>query len=218
MSNFVKYKDVIYIHCFGVNDQYNLSSNQGRFSSNGLKLNSKVFRFNLCSDLYSLKLSKHAKLQILQLVAPAYYDSTVTNDYSLLRIRTSTECKTWDSFRKSIGYPIIYKNTTNKNPETFTPSIESYISIGSNFLSNGYIEFEIEHPNEGSNDIDFTQSRNNAFYIYFKIVDVETETTQDNNLAPQNINDSVVRNGHNIGNDIPKLRDRIYINIHVFIS
>ena len=66
MSNFVKYKDVIYIHCFGVNDQYNLSSNQGRFSSDGLKLNSKVFRFNLCSDLYSLKLSKHAKLQILQ--------------------------------------------------------------------------------------------------------------------------------------------------------
>ena len=88
--------------------------------------------------------------------------------------------------------------------------MESYISIGSNFLSNGYIEFEIEHPNEGSNDIDFTQSRNNAFYIYFKIVDVETETTQDNNLAPQNINDSVVRNGHNIGNDIPKLRDRMF--------
>ena len=160
--------------------------------------------------MYSLKLSKHAKLQVLQLVAPAHYDTTVTNDYSLFRIRTSTECKTWDSFRKGIGYPIIYKNTTNKNPETFTPNMESYISIGSNFLSNGYIEFEIEHPNEGSNDIDFTQSRNNAFYIYFKIVDVETETTQDNNLAPQNINDSVVRNGHNIGNDIPKLRDRMF--------
>ena len=208
MDKFIKYKDVIYIHCFGVNDEYNLSSNKGRFTSNGLKLNSKIFRFSVGPDLYTLKLSKNAKFQLLQLTVPAYYDSTVTNDYSLCRIRTSTECKTWDSFRKGTGYPIIYKNTTNHNPETFTPSMESLISIGTNFLSNGYIEFEIEHPNEGSNDVDFTQSRNNAFYIYFKIVDIEDEQTQDLNLAPFNRNDGTVYNAHNNGNSIPTLRDR----------
>ena len=43
--------------------------------------------------------------------------------------------------------------------------MESLISIGTIFESNGYIEFEIEHPNEGSNDVDFTQSKNNAFFL-----------------------------------------------------
>ena len=211
MSIFVKYKDVIYMHCFGTSDTYNVSENQGRYSSNGSKLNSKVFRFNTTTDLYSLKLSKNAKLQVIQLMMPEYYDANLNNnDYSLLRIRASTECKIWDSFRKGVGYPIIYKNTGNLTVETFTPSIESYISIGSNFLSNGYIEFEIEYPNESTTDVNFTVSKNNAFYIYFKIVNIEDEQTSDVNLAPLNINESAVRNGHNIGNDIPKLRDRMF--------
>jgi hypothetical protein len=107
-----------------------------------------------------------------------------------------------------VEYPIIYKNTGNLKIETFTPSIESYISISSNFLSNGFIEFEIEYPNETTADVNFTVSKNNAFYIYFKIVDIEDEKTQDINLAPLNINDSVVSNGHNVGNQIPNLRDR----------
>ena len=105
MSNFVKYKDVIYMHCFGTSDAYNVSANQGRFSSNGSKLNSKVFRFNTTTDLYSLKLSKNAKLQVIQLMMPEYYDVNLNNnDYSLLRLRATTECKMWDSFRKGVGY------------------------------------------------------------------------------------------------------------------
>lgn len=209
MSKFVKYKDVIYIHCFGVNDQYNSSSNQGRFSSNGSKLNSKAFRFNIGSDLYNLKLSKNAKLQVLQLMMPEYYDLNVNNnDYSLLRLRCFSECKIWDSISKGLGFPIIYKNTGNLKIETFTPSLESFISISNNFLSKGFIEFEIEYPNETTNDVNFTQSKNNAFYIYFKIVDIEDETTNDINLAPLNINDYVINNGHNIGNKVSKVRDQ----------
>ena len=57
----------------------------------------------------------------------------------------------------------------------------------------------MEHPNEGSQDIDFTNARNNAFYICFKIVDVEDEQTQDRTLAPLSINDEMVKYGHNIG-------------------
>jgi hypothetical protein len=62
--------------------------------------------------------------------------------------------------------------------------MESCISINPNFLNAGYIEFELEYPNEGSADIDFTNARNNPFYIHFKIIDVEDEQTQDLNLAP----------------------------------
>jgi hypothetical protein len=36
MTHFVKYKDIIYIHCFGPNDDYS-TTNKGRYSSNGLK-------------------------------------------------------------------------------------------------------------------------------------------------------------------------------------
>ena len=54
MTHFVKYKDIVYIHCFGPNDEYS-GSNKGRYSSNGLKMNSKIFRFNLGTDLYNIK-------------------------------------------------------------------------------------------------------------------------------------------------------------------
>jgi hypothetical protein len=33
-----------------------------------------------------------------------------------------------------------------------------------------YIEFELEHPNEGSQDIEFTNTSNNAFYIHLKLL------------------------------------------------
>jgi hypothetical protein len=207
MTNFIKYKDVIYIHCFGPNDEYS-ALNKGKYSNNGLKMNSKIFRFNLGSDLNSLKLSKNAKFQLLFLTMPAYYDTTAYSDFSLLRLRTPTECKIWDSYKKTFGYPIIYKQSTAHIPENYVPSIDNYISINSNFISNGYIEFELEHPNEGSQDIDFTNAKNNAFYIHFKIVDIEDEQTQDRTLAPLAINDGTINYGHNIGNSIPLLRDR----------
>jgi len=206
MSNFVKYKDIIYIHCFGPNDEYS-ATNKGRYSSNGLKMNSKIFRFNLGTDLYNLKLSKNAKFQLLFLTVPGYYDTTTYSDFSILRLRTSTECKIWDSYKKSFGYPIIYKQSTAHVPENYVPNMESYISINSNFLNSSYIEFELEHPNEGSQDIDFTNAKNNAFYIHFKIIDIEDEQTKDLNIAPLLINDDIISYGHNKGNLISKLKD-----------
>ena len=207
MTHFVKYKDIIYIHCFGPNDDYS-SLNKGRYSSNGLKMNSKVFRFNLGTDLYNLKLSKNAKFQLLFLTIPGYYDTTTYSDFNIIRLRTATECKIWDSYKKSFGYPIIYKQSTAHVPENYVPNMESFISINSNFFNSGYIEFELEHPNEGSQDIEFTNSRNNAFYIHFKIIDVEDEETNDRTLAPLMINDETVNYSHNKGNFISKLRDR----------
>ena len=208
MERFVKYKDVVYIHCFGPNDEYS-ASNKGRYSSNGLKMNAKVFRFNLGTDLYNLKLSKNAKFQLIFLTVPSYKDSpTAYTDYNIIRLRTATECQIWDSYKKSFGYPIIYKNSTSVSPETYVPNMETYISINPNFLNAGYIEFELEYPNEGSADIDFTNARNNPFYIHFKIIDVEDEQTQDLNLAPLLKNDDIINYGHNKGNHIPMLRDR----------
>jgi hypothetical protein len=44
---------------------------------------------------------------------PECFDVNINNiDFSLLRLRATTECKIWDSFRKGIGYPT-YINTGN---------------------------------------------------------------------------------------------------------
>jgi hypothetical protein len=162
----------------------------------------------LGTDLYNLKLSKNAKFQLIFLTVPSYKDSpTAYTDYNIIRLRTATECKVWDSYKKSFGYPIIYKNSTSVSPETYVPNMETYISINPNFFNAGYIEFELEYPNEGSADIDFTNARNNPFYIHFKIIDVEDEQTQDLNLAPLLKNDDIINFGHNKGNHIPMLRD-----------
>ena len=78
-------------------------------------------------------------------------------------------------------------------------------------MSNGFIEFEIEYPNESLTDVSFTQSKNSTDNVYFKIVGLQTETAQDTNLAPLHINDSVVSIGHNVGNQIQTLRDWEFI-------
>ncbi len=53
------------------------------------------------------------------------------------------------------------------------------------------------------------QLKNNAFYIHFKIVDIENEETQDRTLAPLAINDETIYYGHNNGNLISKLREAL---------
>ncbi len=80
-----------------------------------------------------------------------------------MRLRTATECKFQDTYKISFGYPIIYKQSTAHVPENYVSNMESYISINSSFFDSGYIEFELEHPNQGSQDIEFTNTRNNAF-------------------------------------------------------
>ncbi len=63
-------------------------------------------------------------------------------------------------------------------------------------MNAGYIEFQLEHPNEGSQDIEFTNSRNSAFYIHFKMIDVEDEEIQDRTLAALVIDDATIIFGH----------------------
>ena len=119
------------------------------------------------------------------------------------------ECMIWDSYKKTTGYPIInklYDNETTNYYINYQPSFENSISINSNFLNSGYIEFEFEFPGVAT-DIDFTDVNNKSFYIHFKIVDIEDEQTQDNTLAPLLINDQTINYGHNKGNMVSRLKD-----------
>ncbi len=104
---------------FGPNDECS-SINKGRYSSNGLRMNSKIFRFNLGSDLNSLKLSKNAKFQLLFLTMPSYYDTTAYTDFSILRLRTATECKMWDSFNFFLDIQLYINNLLHNFLKLYT--------------------------------------------------------------------------------------------------
>jgi hypothetical protein len=100
------------------------------------------------------------------------------------------------------------KSSSEFSTEYFTknyPIKEQQANKAIRFLRD---KFELEYPNEGSADIDFTNARNNPFYIHFKIIDVEDEETNDRTLAPLMINDETVNYSHNKGNFVSKLRDR----------
>ena len=59
------------------------------------------------------------------------------------------------------------------------------INIRSNFLSNGYIDIELECPSLTSTATDFlTSSPLSNFYINLVIVDEDLERTYDTVLAP----------------------------------
>ncbi len=59
------------------------------------------------------------------------------------------------------------------------------INIPSNFLSNGYIDMELECPSQTTIAIDYIiGSPLSNFYINLVIVDEDLETTNDTILAP----------------------------------
>ena len=58
-------------------------------------------------------------------------------------------------------------------------------SIPSNFLSNGYIDIELEGPSQTSAEIDYiTSSPLSNIYINFVIIDEDLELTNDTVLVP----------------------------------
>ena len=90
----------------------------------------------------------------------------------ILRLRTSTECKIWDSCKKTTGYPIInklYDNATTNYYINYQPSFENSISINSNFFNSGYIEFEFEFLGVAT-DIDLVMLIINHFIFTLKLL------------------------------------------------
>ena len=60
------------------------------------------------------------------------------------------------------------------------------VNVPSNFLSNGYIDIEIECPSQKTTDIDFTTgSPLNNFFLNLVIIDEDLERTYDTVLAPK---------------------------------
>jgi hypothetical protein len=156
-------------------------------SVSGIFTNSKRMRFSLNNSLNDVKLSQNAKCVLESCHIPNI--TNMTGNSVLLRINASSEYKTFDTSKKLNGNPIILSTIVHpaaqSNNLIYNASDMFYsVNVSSNFLSTGYIEFELECPNASSN-IDFiTNNPLRNFYISLVIVDIDPELTKDLTLAP----------------------------------
>ena len=58
------------------------------------------------------------------------------------------------------------------------------INVPSTFLSQGYIDMELECPSQNTTNVDFAYSNLLSFYVNLVIIDEDPEITKDLTLAP----------------------------------
>jgi hypothetical protein len=172
------HKNFVKISVFGDDDIWATNSNSVYRVDTSLN-NCKRMRFNFNGCLNSVKLSKNARLILESLFIP-----TITNlsNYINIRVVTSTEDTNLDTNKFNTGNPILI--TTRANTMVYNNS-EYFcnINVPSTFLSQGYIEIELECPVVTA-AVDFTTSGSlRPFYMTFVIIDQDEEETKDPNIA-----------------------------------
>ena len=172
------HKNFVKISVFGDDDIWATNSNSVYRVDTSLN-NCKRMRFNFNGCLNSVKLSKNARLILESLFIP-----TITNlsNYINIRVVTSTEDTNLDTNKFNTGNPILI--TTRANTMVYNNSeLFCNINVPSTFLSQGYIEIELESPFVTA-AVDFTTSSSlRPFYMTFVIIDQDEEESQDPNIA-----------------------------------
>ena len=175
---YIVHKNFVKISVFGDDDTW-ISNSNSVYRIDGTLNNCKRMRFNFNGSLNNVKLSKNARLILESLFIP-----TITNlvNYINVRIVTSTEDTNLDSGKFSTGNPILI--TTRANTMVYNNSeLFCNINVPSTFLSQGYIEIELESPVVTA-AVDFTTSSSlKPFYMTFVIIDQDEEESQDPNIA-----------------------------------
>ena len=172
------HKNFVKISVFGDDDTW-ISNSNSVYRIDGTLNNCKGMRFNFNGSLNNVKLSKNARLILESLFIP-----TITNlvNYINVRIVTSTEDTNLDSGKFSTGNPILI--TTRANTMVYNNSeLFCNINVPSTFLSQGYIEIELESPVVTA-AVDFTTSSSlKPFYMTFVIIDQDEEESKDPDIA-----------------------------------
>ena len=172
------HKNFVKISVFGDDDTW-ISNLNSVYRIDGTLNNCKRMRFNFNGSLNNVKLSKNARLVLESIFIPS-----ITNlvNYINVRVVTSTEDTNLDSGKFNTGNPILI--TTRANTMVYNNSeLFCAINIPSTFLSQGYIEIELESPVVTA-AVDFTTSSSlKPFYMTFVIIDQDEEESQDPNIA-----------------------------------
>ena len=187
MVKFYRYKQVARITLFGnddllLNDPNSIykSSLRGGFHTD--EINTKLLRFKIDGNLQNLQLSNNCKLVLESIYLPNLNDY-VGNVFGQKRNLGNTSLRmkgvnndTFDSMN-TYGNTLIF--TYNNRLDTFfntNPEKLYNFNISSNFLRNGFIEFEIIYDMVNGENLNNTHIRSLAFFqISFVIYDENEE-------------------------------------------
>ena len=156
--------------------------------SSGIVTNGKRMRFDLKGQLGDVILSRNARAILEMACIPSF--SNASGQTAVLRIITPTQDKVFDTKKFLNGNPILFSmplSSTANTLNTLYNATEFFynINVPSNFLSNGYIDCELEIPAQTTSAVDFiTNNPLKNLYINLVIVDEDLEITNDTILAP----------------------------------
>ena len=185
----ITYKQISRLQLFWDETIYNSSQYQYYTSGPSNVINSMKMRFDLKGVLSNVILSRNARAIVEMACIPSI--TNMAGQTVIVRLCTSTQDKIFDSKKNISGNPILFCmaiNGTVSTLNTLYNTSESFcnVNVPSNFLSNGYIDIEIECPSQKTTDIDFTTgSPLNNFFLNLVIIDEDLERTYDTVLAPK---------------------------------
>jgi len=183
----ITYKQISRIQLFG-DDNIFIGSQYQYNTSNSTVNNSIKMRFDLRGALSNVILSRNARAVVEMACIPSI--TNMNGKTVIVRLVSSTQDKVFDTKKFLSGNPILFcmaTSATVNSLNTLYNATEFFynINVPSNFLSNGYIDVELECPSQTTTAIDFsTGSPLNNFYINLVIVDEDLERTYDTVLAP----------------------------------
>ena len=183
----IAYKQQSRIQLFGDDNIFNSAQYQYG-TANSSVVNAIKMRFDLKGSLSNVILSRNARAVVEMACIPTI--SQMANRTVIVRLVTSTQDKVCDTKKFLNGNPILFcmpTATTVSSLNTLFNASEFFynINVPSNFLSNGYIDVELECPSQTSTAIDFISGNPlSNFYMTLVIVDEDLERTIDTTLAP----------------------------------
>ena len=145
--------------------------------------NIKRLRFDLNQEFSQLQLADGAHLYLEYVRMPALGANSTC--FKNLRLIGGENINIFDSVQGSQGNPILFSCEGGNNANNYYISENECfrLPVPPNFLSKGYIEFEIDTV--ATANITFTAAQLNDLIIKITIEEPKNEQTQDNNLAPE---------------------------------
>ena len=184
----IRYKQIVRLQVYGDDDLYYNATSSQYILPPGQVTNAKRMRFDLQGALNDVILSRNARAIVEMACIPSI--PYLAGETVIIRLCTSTQDKVFDTKKFLNGNPILFSmglSPVSNTLNTLYNATEAFcnINIPSNFLSNGYIDMELECPSQTTTAIDFiTNSPLSNFYINLVIIDEDLELTKDTVLAP----------------------------------
>ena len=157
------------------------------FKNNGIRLNSKRYRFNLNGVYNNLQLGENAKVAIESVIVPTNSVGTSTTSTTYVRLRDTND-NIFDTEQGMNNNPIIFVSNQylpyTYNFTTYSMKETDSFRVPRDFLAKGYIEFDvyIEVLKVLTANVMFEE---NNFLVSMVVYEDDFEESKDLITAPQ---------------------------------